>query len=38
MKVMALDAWRAVKALLPPPEKRGVVLIDPAFEQAGELD
>ncbi len=38
VKVMALDAWRAVKALLPPPEKRGVVLIDPAFEQAGELD
>jgi 23S rRNA (adenine2030-N6)-methyltransferase len=38
VKVMALDAWTAVKALLPPPERRGVVLIDPAFEQAGELD
>lgn len=38
VKVMALDAWTAVKALLPPPERRGVVLIDPAFEQEGELD
>jgi len=38
VKVMALDAWTAVKALLPPPERRGVVLIDPAFEQPGELD
>lgn len=38
VKVMALDAWTAVKALLPPPERRAVVLIDPAFEQPGELD
>jgi 23S rRNA (adenine2030-N6)-methyltransferase len=38
VKVMALDAWTAVKALLPPLERRGVVLIDPAFEEAGELD
>lgn len=38
VKVMSLDAWTAVKALLPPPERRGVVLIDPAFEQPGELD
>lgn len=36
--VTALNAWTAVKALLPPPERRGVVLIDPAFEQPGELD
>jgi 23S rRNA (adenine2030-N6)-methyltransferase len=34
---MALDAWTALKALLPPPERRGVMLIDPAFEQTGEL-
>ena len=38
VKVMSLDAWTAVKALLPPPERRGLVLIDPAFEQPGELD
>ena len=38
VKVMELDAWTAVKALLPPPERRGVVLVDPAFEATGELD
>jgi 23S rRNA (adenine2030-N6)-methyltransferase len=38
VKVMALDGWTALKALLPPPERRGVTLIDPAFEQTGELD
>jgi len=38
VKVMALDAWTAVKALLPPPERRGLTLIDPAFEVQGELD
>ena len=38
VKVMGLDAWTALKALLPPPERRGVMLIDPAFEEAGELD
>ena len=37
VRVMALDAWTALKALLPPPERRGVMLIDPAFEQTGEL-
>jgi 23S rRNA (adenine2030-N6)-methyltransferase len=38
VKVMDLDAWTALKALLPPPERRGVTLIDPAYEQTGELD
>jgi len=37
-KVMALDAWVALKSLLPPKERRGIVLIDPPFEEAGELD
>jgi 23S rRNA (adenine2030-N6)-methyltransferase len=37
-KVMALDAWVALKALLPPKERRGVVLIDPPFEEKDELD
>jgi 23S rRNA (adenine2030-N6)-methyltransferase len=36
--VMDLDAWTALKALLPPPERRGIMLIDPAYEQTGELD
>lgn len=37
-KVMGLDAWVALKSLLPPKERRGVVLIDPPFEVADELD
>jgi 23S rRNA (adenine2030-N6)-methyltransferase len=37
-KVMALDAWIALKSLLPPKERRGVALIDPPFEVAGEFD
>jgi len=34
--VTALDAVSAVKAALPPPERRGVTLIDPPYEQTGE--
>src|SRR5262249_31073260 len=37
VKVMGLDAWVALKALLPPKERRGVILIDPPFEERGEL-
>ena len=37
VKVVELDGWTALKAYVPPPEKRGVVLIDPPFEEAGEL-
>ena len=37
-KVLALDGWLALKALLPPRERRGVVLIDPPFEEEGELE
>jgi 23S rRNA (adenine2030-N6)-methyltransferase len=36
--VMRLDGWTALKAVLPPKERRGVVLIDPPFEQPGELE
>jgi 23S rRNA (adenine2030-N6)-methyltransferase len=36
--VHARDGYPAMKALLPPPERRGLVLIDPPFEQqAGEF-
>ena len=38
VKVMGLDAWVALKALLPPKERRGVVLIDPPFEERDDLD
>jgi 23S rRNA (adenine2030-N6)-methyltransferase len=30
------DGWEAARALTPFPEKRGLVLLDPPFEQAGE--
>lgn len=36
-KVLELDAWVALKSLLPPKERRGVVLVDPPFEEVGEL-
>lgn len=38
IKVMALDAWTAVKSLLPPPERRGLVLIDPPYEETDEFE
>lgn len=37
-KVLELDGWTALKSLLPPRERRGVVLVDPAFEEEGEFD
>jgi 23S rRNA (adenine2030-N6)-methyltransferase len=37
-KVMALDGWTALGALVPPKERRGLVLIDPPYEAPGELD
>jgi 23S rRNA (adenine2030-N6)-methyltransferase len=36
-KVLRLDAWVALKALLPPKERRGLVLVDPPFEEPGEF-
>lgn len=35
-KALMLDGWTAVRSLLPPKERRGVVLIDPPFEAPGE--
>jgi 23S rRNA (adenine2030-N6)-methyltransferase len=32
------DAWEALKALLPPAAKRGLVLIDPPYEDPREFD
>ena len=37
-KVIALDAWLALGAHLPPKEKRGLVVIDPPFEKTSEID
>jgi 23S rRNA (adenine2030-N6)-methyltransferase len=38
VKVRALDGWLALGAFVPPKERRGLVLIDPPFEQPGEYD
>lgn len=32
------DGYEALKALLPPEERRGLVLLDPPYEQAGEFE
>jgi 23S rRNA (adenine2030-N6)-methyltransferase len=37
-KVLGIDAWQALKAVLPPKERRGVVLVDPPFEETGDLE
>ncbi|GAA2863398.1 23S rRNA (adenine2030-N6)-methyltransferase [Aminobacter niigataensis] len=37
-RVTELDGWLALGAHLPPKEKRGLVLVDPPFEIAGEFD
>lgn len=38
VKVFDRDGYQAVRAFLPPVERRGLVLIDPPFEQPGEYD
>lgn len=38
VEVRQEDGYRALKALLPPPERRGLVLIDPPFEARDEFD
>ncbi len=38
VKVIALDGWTALNAYVPPTEKRGLVLVDPPFEEVGEFD
>ncbi len=37
-RVIPLDGWLALGAQLPPKEKRGLVLIDPPFEETGEFE
>jgi 23S rRNA (adenine2030-N6)-methyltransferase len=36
-RIVDLDGWTALGAFVPPPERRGVVLIDPPFEQRDEF-
>lgn len=37
-KVVHLDGWTAINAMIPPPERRGLVLIDPPYEVPGEIE
>jgi len=37
-KAVEIDGWAALKAYLPPKERRGLVLIDPPFEATGEFE
>jgi 23S rRNA (adenine2030-N6)-methyltransferase len=36
-KVLAIDGWMAVNANVPPKERRGLVLIDPPYEDAADF-
>lgn len=38
VRVIELDGWLSLGGHLPPKEKRGLVLIDPPFEESGEYD
>ena len=38
VRVLELDGWLALGAHVPPKEKRGLVLVDPPFEEEGEFE
>jgi len=37
IKTVAIDGWVALNAYVPPPERRGVVVIDPPYEEAEDF-
>ena len=37
IKTIEIDGWTALQAHVPPPERRGLVLIDPPFEEAADF-
>jgi 23S rRNA (adenine2030-N6)-methyltransferase len=37
VKTITIDGWTALSAYVPPPERRGLVLIDPPFEQEDDF-
>jgi len=37
IKTIAIDGWVALNAYVPPPERRGVIVIDPPFEDAQDF-
>lgn len=38
IRLLMQDGWQAPAALLPPAERRGLVMIDPPFEEKGEFE
>jgi 23S rRNA (adenine2030-N6)-methyltransferase len=38
VKVIALDGWLALGSFVPPKERRGIVLVDPPFEEPDEFE
>jgi 23S rRNA (adenine2030-N6)-methyltransferase len=36
-KAVAIDGWTALNAYVPPKERRGLVLVDPSFEDPGDF-
>ena len=38
VRVLSSDGYAALNAVLPPPERRGLVLVDPPFEKTDEFD
>lgn len=37
IKTLTIDGWTALSAYVPPKERRGIVLIDPPFEEDGDF-
>jgi 23S rRNA (adenine2030-N6)-methyltransferase len=37
VKALSLDGWTALGAYVPPKERRGVVVVDPPFEEAADF-
>ncbi|HEY6259116.1 MAG TPA: 23S rRNA (adenine(2030)-N(6))-methyltransferase RlmJ [Xanthobacteraceae bacterium] len=37
IKAIAIDGWTALNAYVPPKERRGLVLVDPPYEEAGDF-
>jgi 23S rRNA (adenine2030-N6)-methyltransferase len=37
IKTLEIDGWTALSAYVPPPERRGLVLVDPPFEENGDF-
>jgi 23S rRNA (adenine2030-N6)-methyltransferase len=37
IKTVAIDGWVALNAYVPPPERRGIIIVDPPFEEAQDF-